>query len=116
MTDESDAKLAGTIIASALRITRSCITVADLAALLRVGGCDIDEEGLLALMHNEGWLARLGAEPHVPTARAEAVGYLRLESEALGVDPDTGSWEVARTLLVTPEGAAHFVKSILGGS
>lgn len=115
MSDEESAKLAGTIIASALKVTRACVTVADLAALLRIGGCEIDEEELLNVMHNEGWLARVGNAPHVPTARAEATDYLRLESEAVGVDPATGAWEVERTLLVTPDGAAYFVRAILGG-
>lgn len=114
VTDETAAKFAGNMLCAVVCRVNRPIAVDDLAALLRVGGCDIGDEEFARYLENGSWITKGEAVPVTPTSRALNAGYLEQTAFAMGHNC-SGERVWKYTATVTPMGACHFIMDILGG-
>lgn len=114
VTDETAAKFAGNMLCAVVCRVNRPIAVDDLAALLRVGGCDISDEEFKQYLQNGSWVSRSEPFEMLPTSRALNAGYLDQELVPSGAII-AGEPHYNRFVTATPMGACHFITDILGG-
>lgn len=114
VTDETAAKFAGHMLCAVVSRANRPVPLGDLAALLRVGGCDMTLDEFERYLENGAWVTRAGRSLIVPTSRAVNADYLEQEAVITGT---TGSGELVykHSIAATPTGACHFILDILGG-
>lgn len=94
--------------ANAVTETKGCISVGNLAKLIKQNGYDTGRNRLLSWMRENGYLVqKRGATYNAPTQRAVNAGWLRMSSTVIEFRDGTTATSI--TPLVTGKGQIYFI-------
>lgn len=94
------------LFADSVQESESCISVNEMAKLLKQNGVDIGEERLFIWLRDSGYLSKTKEDWNIPTQKAMELQLFRIKKSTYKAD---GKTFVSRTPKVTGKGQIYFV-------